>query len=271
MAGTNLYAAQSSTLDICLTDESGLAVLAKCTGVPPTTAGIFAHGAQIIRSDSGTGNKALFENVGSSAVPSWNLIGDITAGEITLAEGNILVGNNGGVAVALDASTSGRILVGDGTTIASVAVGGDATLSSAGVLSVVDSAGAGGLFVKKTALALYDFAIDGGVVGDIVLASTAVLPENAVCTAITYDVLTTCTSAIDAATIALSLPVDGALSTAIDIADGSNPWDAGVHLASVITPIAKKTTAARQIGITVGVEALTAGKILFGVDYYVSQ
>lgn len=136
---------------------------------------------------------------------------------------------------------------------------------------VADTNGTGILYVKKSALAVYDFAVDGGVVGDVVLAATSVLPDNAVVTAITYDVLTTCTSAGDAATIAFSLPVDGAFTTAIDIQDASNPWDAGVHLASVVTPIAKKTTAARQIGITIGVEAITAGKIVFGCDYYVSQ
>lgn len=134
-----------------------------------------------------------------------------------------------------------------------------------------DSAGAGGLFVKKTALAVYDFAVDGGTEGTITLASTATIPDNAVVTATTYDVVTTLTSATDAATIKLNLPTDGDLSTAIAISDGTNPWDLGTHLASVITPIAQKTTAARALQIiTAGGENITAGKIVFAVDYYVS-
>jgi len=65
----------------------------------------------------------------------------------------------------------------------------------------VDS-GQPGLYVQKVALAVYDFAVDGGTAGAITLRGTAQLPDNAVVTAITYDVLTTCTSATDAATIA---------------------------------------------------------------------
>lgn len=202
--------------------------------------------------------------------------------DIELAEGNILIGDSAGAGTSLDISTDTQIVVGNGTTATSVAVSGDATLANTGALTIaadavtasktVDSAGVGGLFVKKTALALYDFSVDGGTAGTITLASTATLPDNAVCTAITYDVITTATSATDAATIALQLPTDGALTTAIAISDASNPWDAGPHLASVITPIAVKTTAARAIEIVVaGGENLTAGKIVFAVDYYVSE
>ena len=64
----------------------------------------------------------------------------ITPGELTLAEGNVLVGNSSGVATSLSAKTSGRILVGDGTTVASVAVSGDATLASNGALTIANNA-----------------------------------------------------------------------------------------------------------------------------------
>lgn len=142
---------------------------------------------------------------------------------------------------------------------------------------VADSDGTGGLYVKKIALAVYDFSVDGGTAGAITLADTATLPDNAVCTAVSYDVLTTCTSASDASTIALSLPTDGALTTAIAISDASNPWDAGVQSAHEgggafgTAPTTVKTTAARAIGITVaGGEDLTAGKVVFAVEYWVS-
>ena len=64
--GTNLGGAVTSTLNIDLTDANGLAILAHCTGTPPTTAGIFAPGCMII-SDNGSN----YTNTGTSATPSF--------------------------------------------------------------------------------------------------------------------------------------------------------------------------------------------------------
>lgn len=140
MAGTNITSPLNSTLSIRETDASGLALSAICTGVPPTTAGIFQHGCLIIRTDSGSGNKATYENTGTTASPVWNLIGDVAASEITLVEGSMLIGNSSGVATALDIKTSGQIMVGNGTTATSVAVSGDATLASTGAVTIANSA-----------------------------------------------------------------------------------------------------------------------------------
>ena len=96
----------------------------------------FAKGALYTKSDAATGVKSLYENIGTTASSSFNLIGDVTAGEIALVEGSILVGNSSGVATAVVAKTSGRILVGDGTTTVLVAVSGDATLASSGAVTV---------------------------------------------------------------------------------------------------------------------------------------
>ncbi|OPX88987.1 MAG: hypothetical protein A4E53_01720 [Pelotomaculum sp. PtaB.Bin104] len=139
MAGTNIESALTSTLKIRETDSNGLILSCTCTGAPPTTANIFQHGAIAVRTDSGTGTKAIYENIGSSASPSWNLMGDVTAGEITLAEGSILVGDSSGVATALSAKSDGKVLVGNGTTITSVSVSGDATLASDGTLTVTSA------------------------------------------------------------------------------------------------------------------------------------
>lgn len=139
-AGTNAFAPVTSTLQVCLTDENGLAMLAKCTGSPPTTANSFSKGCLMIQTDATTGNANLYSNVGTSASVSWNLVGAISPGEITLAEGNVLIGNGSGVAAAVNAKTSGQILVGSGTTLASVAVSGDATLASNGALTIANSA-----------------------------------------------------------------------------------------------------------------------------------
>lgn len=101
MEGTNFQSPVNSTLTSEFINGDGLITKGFCTGVPPTTASVFAHGALLTRTDSGTGNKAVYENVGSSAVPSWNLIGDVTAGEITLATNNLLQGSSTGVAEAV--------------------------------------------------------------------------------------------------------------------------------------------------------------------------
>jgi len=134
---------------------------------------------------------------------------------------------------------------------------------------VVNSAGVGGLFVRKTALALYDFSVDGGTEGTITLASTATLPDNAVVTDVTINVITTCTSSGDAATIAVQLPTDGLLTTAVAISDAADPWDAGVKVGTTVT--LKMTTGARAIELlTAGGQDLTAGKFEIAVGYYVS-
>jgi len=265
MAGTSIISKVNSTLNIRETDASGLALSATCTGAPPTTANVFAHGCQIVRTDSGTGNKAIYENVGSSAVPSWNLLGDVTAGEITLPNTQILVGNASGVAAA-------------------VAMSGDATIANTGAVTiandaiteakVADTAGTGALGIKKIALAVYDFAVDGGAQGAISLTGSPTIPDNAVVTAFSYDVLQTFTSATDAATVKLNLVTDGDLTTAIAISDAGNYWDAGIHSvvnSTVNSPIPQKTTGARTLQITVaGGENLTAGKAVFQVEYWVS-
>lgn len=82
MVGTNFFAKKTSTLDIALTDENGLALFAKCTGTPPTTAGVFQHGCILIKTDGASGTKAIYENVGTPASPIWNVVGEITTAEI---------------------------------------------------------------------------------------------------------------------------------------------------------------------------------------------
>jgi|19_taG_2_1085344.scaffolds.fasta_scaffold00311_7 hypothetical protein len=209
-------------------------------------------------------------------------------GDLAITQGSILVGNSSGLGVELDASTTTQILVGNGTTITSVALSSDVTMTNAGVVTiandaiteakVADSAGVAALGIQKFAIAVYDFAVDGGTAGSIALANTSTIPDNAVVTAVDYDVITTCTSSSDAATIALALVTDGGLTTAIAISDASNPWDAGVYSAAGVSgafsndPTTVKTTGARDILLSVaGGQNLTAGKIVFRVEYWISQ
>lgn len=139
---------------------------------------------------------------------------------------------------------------------------------------VADSSGVGALGVAKSATVLYDFSVDGGTAGTIALAGSPSIPDNAVVWVESYDVITTCTSATDAATIAIQLPTDGLISTAIAISAGSNPWDLGVYsriAGGLATPLTVKTTAARVPSLLVaGGENLTAGKIVFQLRYWVS-
>jgi len=183
--------------------------------------------------------------------------------EDSLADGSIYVGSAAGV-------TSEVAMSGDVTIVNS-----GATTIGAGAVTepkVADSNSAGGLFVGKTAIATYDFSVDGGTEGVITLARTATIPDNAIVTGIMYDVITTFTSSADAATIKVNLPTDGDLSTAVAISAAGDAWDAGAHSFQVLTPTPVKTTGARAIEITTaGGEDLTAGKAVFVLSYAVTE
>ncbi len=127
------------------------------------------------------------------------------------------------------------------------------------------------------------------VTGDRTIAAHTLgvtLPDNAVILDFMVDVITTFTSATDAATIAYHLQSADDLLAAIAISDASNVHDAGLHggkigapglgadaahdtqleVAALIAASRLKLTAARTITATVAVEALTAGK----AELYVS-
>ena len=59
---------------------------------------------------------------------------------IPLAQGSVLVGNAGGVAAALDAKTTARVLVGNGTTLTSVALSSDVTMANTGAVTIANGA-----------------------------------------------------------------------------------------------------------------------------------
>src|SRR3972149_4251392 len=78
-------------------------------------------------------NGEVYKNTGTKAAPTWNSLGGVAASEITLAEGNVLIGNSSGVGVALDlGNTSAGIAIGDGTTATIHALSGDVTMSTTG-------------------------------------------------------------------------------------------------------------------------------------------
>lgn len=112
-------------------DSKGNVLICAGGTVPSTKAG-YSVGCEFINTSTGK----LYQNIGTAASCDFNIIGDVSAGEITLAEGSLLIGNVSGVAAALDGKTDGRILVGNGTTMLSVAISGDITLSGAGAVAI---------------------------------------------------------------------------------------------------------------------------------------
>jgi len=276
----------SKVVKVLTYDSDNNALLVTGT-TAPTGAG-YAHGCMFIKTDAGTGVKSLYENQGTSVVADFNLIGEATPGEIALAEGSILVGNASGVGAAVVAKTSGRIFVGNGTTTVLVAVSGDATLASSGALTIANdavttvkilntnvteaklSASSGfGLGVLRTARAKYDFAVDGGIIGAITLATTATLPDNAVIVGATLNSTTAATSG-GAATIAVGLTAGGAADT-IKTAEAVGSFSVDALINGTVTFAAPaKMTAAGNINITVATADLTAGVVEITVYYYVA-
>lgn len=141
----------------------------------------------------------------------------------------------------------------------------------------------------RVAQAVFDTAgVDSSSVSNKTIAAHGLgvyLPDNAVVIDAWIDVITTFTSATDAATIALKIQTANDTVSAIAISNASNVWDAGLHgsvigsfaldgnaLTAIAMAAAKaasmiKLTAEREITATVAVEALTAGKAVINVVY----
>ena len=118
--------------------------------------------------------------------------------------------------------------------------------------------GAGSAFGQpKPAVGLYDFAVEGGAVGDITLRGDTI-PSGAIITDALIHVDTALTSG-GSATVAIK--TEGAADiNAADAISGA-PWSTTgakrADLTATTAPV--KTTAARSIVATVGTAALTAG------------
>lgn len=181
--------------------------------------------------------------------------------------GTVLLEAAGVVSLGADVvcAASGKIAATGSHRIVGIAL---EAATAAGDLIEILPVGAGP--IKKTVMAVYDFAVNGGTTGAKALG--VILPNKAVVTGGFVDVLTTLTSADDSATVALHIQTANDLVTAVAIDDGADPWDSGRR--SVIPAgtgaTAIKCTAAREITATIGVQALTAGKFVICLDYVVS-
>ena len=122
---------------------------------------------------------------------------------------------------------------------------------------------------KQVAYAEYDFAKDGGAVGDITLRG-GVLPAGAYITKAWLDVVTAVTSG-GAATIALKSKASGdllpATGKATFAADQTMALGPAINGGSLVGP----TTDNTYIKATVAAAALTAGKFTVIAEYIVPR
>lgn len=125
----------------------------------------------------------------------------------------------------------------------------------------------------KTAVGLYDFAVDGGAISSITLRGGgglgSAIPAGSVITGGYIDVTTQLTSG-GAATIAVTLEAAGDIVAATAVAT----WTTGQRnvlpadtSGSATTGTRVKTTVARSIVITIAAFALTAGKMTVVLEY----
>lgn len=111
----------------------------------------------------------------------------------------------------------------------------------------------------KVARGRYDFAVDGGAVGDIDLTSTAQIPAKAVILGGFVEVDTALTSGGSGT---MAVKVEGAADIVAAAAVSGAPWSTTGRKS--VVPVftgatTVKTTAARKIQATVGTADLTAG------------
>lgn len=147
MAGTNFGAPQGNVVQVQLTQEDGLAILAQCVGAPSsvaTAANVFEKGCLMIRTDASGSTSGLWEMTGTTASPSWTAVGTSSPGSISLVNGHILVGNVNGVA-------------------SDVAMSGDVTMNNMGIATIQTGA------VTNAKLA-------GSITGSKILASAFISP-----------------------------------------------------------------------------------------------
>ncbi len=122
---------------------------------------------------------------------------------------------------------------------------------------------------KNCVKAVWDFAVQGGAVGTLNLkddqGDEIVLPAGAIITGGMIDVLTAMDSAGGTGTIALGANTGVDLLAAVD-ADTLSDLVAIVPVGTAATAV--KLTAASNVKLDIGTEALTAGKIAVYLEYY---
>lgn len=132
--------------------------------------------------------------------------------------------------------------------------------------AVSTNMGIDGLHLKGLLRVTYDFAVLGGVVGDIHLGQY--LPAKAIITRGFGDIITAFVSTSNDGTIALKAEGAGDLLAAVDADTLSGRFEL-IPLGTAAAMV--KTTVQREIILTVGTHAITAGKAVFFLEYMISD
>jgi hypothetical protein len=230
--------------------------------------------------DIETGGDLDLQSGGSITIASGASLDIESGGDVDVQSGATITAASGS---SVDLESGSDVDVQSGATITVAAVGG--LVLAAGEIATADIAAAAiteaklqlptddALGAFRIARATYDFGVLGGVVGAIGLGVT--VPDNAIIVGGFYDVLTTFTSpTTDDATVAISVEGANDIVAAVAI-DTGTPWDAGLRaiIPKATTPESTgvKTSSAQEITLTVGVENLTAGKLVIWLYYVVSD
>jgi len=120
--------------------------------------------------------------------------------------------------------------------------------------------------VRRTAAFVYDFAVEGGSIGDITLDNDY-LPDDAVITQGMIFVKTACTGTNATIALTVNTSEDILAATAITSFTAGAILDV-VPVRTAATSI--KTAAKKSLTMTVATAALTAGKFVVYLDYYMS-
>ena len=115
---------------------------------------------------------------------------------------------------------------------------------------------------KKEVIGVYDFAVDGGAIGDYVLFK---LPDNTIITNVLFDVVTAFVSTGGTGTVALKANAANDLLSAVD-ADTLSAIHAGIPVGTAATSV--KLTADRDITLSIATAVMTAGKVVVHIEYF---
>lgn len=112
----------------------------------------------------------------------------------------------------------------------------------------------------------YDFATDGGAISAIDLGVT--IPDNAIVLSGVVEKLTAFASS-GSATVALK--IEGANDVITATAFDNAQFTAGIAPAAALASTQFKTTAARNVTLTIAGAVLTAGKYNFHIEYLIGE
>ena len=244
------------------------------TGVNATGLGSLP-GKQLLRTDNG----AWYYNSGTALAPVWSATAAAAATTSSAAELNFNDGPTAGVTMASKTAVLGANKELDEFHTAALYLGAAAgtliTATAAEINAKVAAAGhaADGLGVLGVARFTYDPTADNAMRTQAAHGTGVTLPNHAVVVGGFYDVNTAFTSTNSTATVAIMVNGANDIVTATAVSNaiyGTVGRKAIVPKASTPESTSVKCTAAREITLTVGTEALLGGKLTGFLFYVVS-